>query len=71
MKIISGSSGFFVSMPSRRRRDGSHQDVAHPVTPAMRQVLEQAVLQAYREELKNQPSNRQEAPSPFFEEETL
>jgi len=64
MKIISGSSGFFVSMPSRRRRDGSHQDVAHPVTPAMRQVLEETVLQEYQNALKNQPPRSETPPVP-------
>jgi stage V sporulation protein G len=54
MKIISGLAGFFVSMPSRRRSDGTYQDIAHPITPAMRKQLEEAVLKAYRRELSNQ-----------------
>jgi len=31
LKIINGNSGYFVSMPSRKRSDGTHQDVAHPI----------------------------------------
>jgi stage V sporulation protein G len=53
MKIISGSRGFFVSMPSRRRPDGTHQDIAHPVNNDARRVVEEAVLKAYEVELKS------------------
>ena len=55
MKLIAGLSGFFISMPSRKRPDGSHQDIAHPITAEMRRILEEAVLQAYQDELKNHP----------------
>ncbi|HLG94497.1 MAG TPA: SpoVG family protein [candidate division Zixibacteria bacterium] len=54
MKIISGIAGFFVSMPSRRRSDGTYQDIAHPITLAMRKQLEEAVLKAYQSALTNQ-----------------
>ena len=53
MKVISGQAGFFVSMPSRRRSDGTYQDIAHPITPDMRRHLEEAVLKAYQNALKN------------------
>jgi stage V sporulation protein G len=52
LKIISGTRGLFVSMPSRRRPDGSYQDVAHPINTEMRRHLEQAVLEAYDREVK-------------------
>lgn len=52
LKIIHGDRGFFVSMPSRRRPDGSYQDMAHPVNAAMRRRLEQRVLEAYEAEIK-------------------
>ncbi len=67
MKIISGLAGFFVSMPSRRRSDGTYQDIAHPITPAMRRQLEEAVLKAYQNALKNQktgPDGNSAVPSP-------
>jgi len=47
LKIISGTRGFFVSMPSRRRPDGSHQDIAHPINSDMRKIIEEQVLDAY------------------------
>ncbi len=52
MKIIQGNNGYFVSMPSRKRPDGSHQDIAHPVNKEMRDLLEKTVLEAYESELK-------------------
>lgn len=52
MKIIQGNNGYFVSMPSRKRPDGSHQDIAHPVNKDMRDLLEKMVLEAYEKELK-------------------
>ena len=52
MKIISGNKGYFVSMPSRRRPDGTYQDVAHPVNNETRRLIEEKVLAAYEAELK-------------------
>jgi len=57
MKIIQGTSGYFVSMPSRKRPDGTHQDIAHPVNRDMRRSIEKAVLEAYEEELQQQSSD--------------
>ncbi len=51
LKVINGDSGFFVSMPSRKRADGTHQDIAHPVNNQMRKIIEAKVLEAYKREL--------------------
>jgi len=53
LKVISGAKGFFVSMPSRRRPDGSHQDIAHPINSDMRKIIEERVLNAYQDKLKS------------------
>lgn len=47
LKIIQGTKGYFVSMPSRKREDGTHRDIAHPTNPEMRKMLEDSVLKAY------------------------
>ncbi len=56
LKIINGNNGYFVSMPSRKRGDGTHQDIAHPINNQMREKIEEAVLAAYEDELKNSVS---------------
>jgi stage V sporulation protein G len=51
LKVISGSQGYFVSMPSRKRKDGSYQDIAHPINNEMRKKIEDKVLDAFENEL--------------------
>ena len=51
LKVIEGHNGFFISMPSRRRSDGTYQDIAHPINNAMRTLLEETVLKAYEDQL--------------------
>jgi stage V sporulation protein G len=29
LKIITGSKGYFLMMPSRKRKDGTYRDIAH------------------------------------------
>lgn len=50
LKIIEGHKGLFVSMPSRRRKDGTFRDVAHPLNSDMRQSLEETILKAFEVE---------------------
>jgi stage V sporulation protein G len=52
LKVIEGHNGFFVSMPSRRRSDGTYQDIAHPINNATRTMLEETVLKAYEDQLQ-------------------
>ncbi len=54
MKIIQGNNGFFVSMPSRKRPDGTYQDIAHPINKEMRDLIEREVLAAYEKEVQAQ-----------------
>ena len=54
MKIIQGNNGFFVSMPSRKRPDGTYQDIAHPINKEMRDLIEHEVLAAYEKEVQAQ-----------------
>jgi stage V sporulation protein G len=44
LKVIQGNRGLFVCMPSRRMEDGSHKDIAHPITNEFRQAIEERVL---------------------------
>lgn len=53
MKIVAGTKGIFVCMPSRKLPDGTHKDMVHPISQDFRKYLEENVLKAYEEELKN------------------
>ncbi len=54
MKIIKGTSGYFVSMPSRKMPDGSYRDIAHPIRNEFRQYLEKKILHEYQKALDQQ-----------------
>ncbi len=53
LKIIEGAKGVFVAMPSRKRPDGTYQDVAHPINNETRDWMEGLIITAYKEELVN------------------
>ena len=61
LKVISGNKGYFVSMPSRKRNNGTHQDIAHPINNDMRRMIEDKVLAAYENELKVKEAGGEEA----------
>lgn len=48
LKIILGTNGLFVAMPSKKRKDGTYRDVAHPLNSEMRNAIEKKVLDAYK-----------------------
>ena len=50
LKIIQGQTGTFVAMPSRKRKDGEYQDIAHPINNSTRKWMEDIVLAKYKEE---------------------
>jgi len=57
MKIIEGKDGhLFVAMPSRKKPDGTYQDVAHPINVDFRQFLEDQIIIEYEKEKMNQPA---------------
>jgi stage V sporulation protein G len=47
MKVIEGRKGLFVAMPSRKGKDGTFRDIAHPINNTMRKRLEKVVLDEY------------------------
>lgn len=52
LKIINGNTGLFVAMPSKKRKDGTFRDIAHPLNSEMRTQIEQRILKEYEAELK-------------------
>ena len=47
LKIIEGHKGLFVSMPSRRKKDGSFRDIVHPLNADMRSKVEESIIKEY------------------------
>jgi stage V sporulation protein G len=64
IKIIHGPKGLFVSMPSKKRKDGTFKDIAHPLNNQMRQYLEDKVLTVYRQQVANAPAGPREKDEP-------
>ena len=54
LKIIKGNKGMFVAMPSRKRPDGSFQDIAHPINNETRRWMEDEILVRYQQEAETQ-----------------
>jgi len=50
IKIIDGNQGLFLSMPSKKRRDGTFKDVAHPLNGETRKMMEDVIFAKFREE---------------------
>ena len=54
LKIIDGTKGLFVAMPSKKRKDGSFKDTAHPLNNETRDLIESKVLEEYNKAVKNE-----------------
>jgi stage V sporulation protein G len=59
LRVINGNTGLFVAMPSRKMKDGTFKDIAHPLNSETRQMIESRVLAEYEKELAN-PTKRPE-----------
>ena len=47
IKVIQGREGLFISMPSRRKKNGEFKDVAHPLNNETRRMIEVRILAEY------------------------
>ncbi len=47
LKVIEGTDGLFIVMPSRKTPDGQYKDIAHPLKTEVREQIKDAVLAAY------------------------
>jgi stage V sporulation protein G len=56
IKVIQGKDGLFISMPSRKKRNGKFKDVAHPLNNETRKMLENQILAEYDHVLSGQRS---------------
>ena len=53
IKIIQGRDGLFISMPSRKKKNGEFKDVAHPLNNETRRMIEEKVLAEYDHALQD------------------
>jgi len=61
MKVIKGTSGYFLAMPSKKMKNGTHRDIIHPVGKETRQMLEDEVLKEFRKTCAGENTVRFEA----------
>lgn len=47
IRIIQGDNGLFIAMPSRKTATGGYRDIAHPINPDVRKMLEDAIIDEY------------------------
>jgi stage V sporulation protein G len=63
LKVIHGPQGLFISMPSKRKKNGEFKDIAHPLNRETREQMERRILAEYRRSRPEppQPSSDSEA----------
>ncbi len=77
IKVIKGRDGLFISMPSRRKKNGKFKDVAHPLNNETRQMIEGLILSDYERALRGEPKpevapqDERAAPEPPTQPEEL
>lgn len=52
LKIIRGNKGMFIAMPSRRKPDGTYQDLCHPINMSTRKWMEDEIMEKYKSEVE-------------------
>lgn len=51
LRVITGTDGLFIAMPSRKRKDGTFRDTAHPLNIETRDLIEKKILKTYTEKI--------------------
>ena len=55
IKVIEGDKGLFIAMPSKRTADGEYKDIAHPINAEMRNLLQEAIVERFKQALDELP----------------
>lgn len=50
IKIIEGTEGYFIAMPSRKTQEGEYKDIVHPINTETREQIIKLVLEAFEAE---------------------
>ncbi len=56
IRIIEGTKGLFIAMPSRKTSTGGFRDIAHPINQEVRTMFEKEILDAYEKSLTEEAS---------------
>jgi stage V sporulation protein G len=65
IKVIAGENKLFLSMPSKKQKDGTYRDVAHPLNSETRKYIEDRVLAEYQSVIARRgEGQRRPAPPP-------
>lgn len=57
IKVINAREKLFIVMPSRKNPDETYRDIVHPINASFRAKLEEAVIEAYEEALRESAEN--------------
>ena len=57
IKVINAREKLFIVMPSRKNPDETYRDIVHPINATFRAKLEEAVIYAYEEALRESAEN--------------
>ncbi len=58
LRVMENEDGYYVTMPSKRKRDGSFKDIAYPLNPETKEFVERKVLLAYEAATGNRAISR-------------
>ena len=57
IKVIEGETGVFIAMPSKKLSGGEFKDIAHPINKETRALIQDAILNAYDEKVRENNAN--------------
>ncbi len=55
IKVIEGEKGLFIAMPSKKTRGDEYRDIAHPINGEMRSLLQDAIVERFKQALDELP----------------
>jgi stage V sporulation protein G len=67
IKIIAGENKLFLSMPSKKQKDGTYRDVAHPLNSETRKYIEDQVLAEYHSVMARRGEQHRKPAQPVAE----
>lgn len=69
IKLMEGSKGLFISMPSYKAGNGEYKDICFPCTAESRKEFDKAVIDAYEHALTQGQNHDQKKDMPKTQEE--